>query len=173
MADKTKTIRLEAAPGARDASHLPSDEQIHAFMNEAIREAANGLEEGGIPIGSVLVRNNKIIGRGHNRRIQFGDPTAHGEIDCLRATGRLRSYKDTIMFSTLMPCAMCAGAIVQFGIPVIIAGENRTFASSSDYMKANGVNVIDLDLDECYEMLKQFAKEHPSLWNEDIGVEPE
>jgi cytosine deaminase len=152
---------------------MPAEEEIQSFMNEAIREAYNGLEEGGIPIGSVLIRNHKIIGRGHNRRIQFGDPTAHAEIDCLRATGRLRSYKDTILFSTLMPCAMCAGAIVQFGIPVIIAGENRTFASSSDYLKSNGVNVIDLDLDECYDMLKQFASEHPSLWNEDIGVEPE
>jgi len=173
MADKGKTNGAQTHKGMRDASHMPSEDEIRAFMDEAIREAANGLEEGGIPIGSVLVRNHKIIGRGHNRRIQFGDPTAHGEIDCLRATGRLRSYKDTVMFSTLMPCAMCAGAIVQFGIPVIIAGENRTFASSSEFMKSHGVTVIDLDLDECYEMLKGFAQEHPSLWNEDIGVEPE
>lgn len=157
----------------RDASHLPGDEEIRAFMDEAINEARNGLEEGGIPIGAVLVRKGKIIGRGHNRRIQFGDPTAHGEIDCLRAAGRLRSYKDTILFTTLMPCAMCAGAAIQFGIPVVIAGENRSFQGSIELMERNGINVIDLDLDECYEMFNQFAKEHPSLWHEDIGVEPD
>ncbi len=155
----------------RDTLHMPSEEEIRAFMDEAIAEARNGLEEGGIPIGSVLVRKGKIIGRGHNRRIQFGDPTAHGEIDALRAAGRLRSYKDTVLFSTLMPCAMCAGFAVQFGIPIVIAGENRTFASSHDFLESHGITVIDLNLDECYEMLKQFAKEHPSLWAEDIGVE--
>jgi cytosine/creatinine deaminase len=168
MPDIGKTVQSQL----RDASHLPDADEVKAFMDEAIREAINGMEEGGIPIGSVLVRKGKIIGRGHNRRIQFGDPTAHAEIDCLRATGRLRSYKDTILFSTLMPCAMCAGATVQFGIPILIAGENRTFASSLDFMRDNGVHVVDLDLDECYQMLAQFAKEHPSLWSEDIGVEP-
>lgn len=168
MTDTGKTVKSQL----RDASHLPDPEEIKAFMDEAIREAMNGMEEGGIPIGSVLVRKGKIIGRGHNRRIQFGDPTAHAEIDCMRATGRLRSYKDTILFSTLMPCAMCAGATVQFGIPIVVAGENRTFASSSDFLRDNGVHVVDLDLDECYQMLAQFAKEHPSLWAEDIGVEP-
>lgn len=158
-------------PQTRDSKHLPAAEEMTSFMKEAIQEARNGLEEGGIPIGSVLVRKGKIIGRGHNRRIQFGDPTAHAEIDCLRAAGRLQSYKDTILFSTLMPCAMCAGAAVQFGLPIIVAGENRTFKSSRQFMEENGVTVIDLDLDECYELLKQFAEEHPSLWAEDIGVE--
>lgn len=167
MPDKGKTVQ----PQLRDASHIPNAEELKAFMDEAIREAINGMEESGIPIGSVLVRKGKIIGRGHNRRIQFGDPTAHAEIDCLRAAGRLQTYKDTVLFSTLMPCAMCAGAIVQFGIPIVVAGENRTFASSSEFLKENGVHIVDLDLDECYEMLAQFAKEHPSLWSEDIGVE--
>lgn len=150
---------------------VPEKSKLLEFMSEAIAEARNGLEEGGIPIGSVLVRSGKIIGRGHNRRIQFGDPTAHAEIDCLRAAGRMRSYKDTILFSTLMPCAMCAGASIQFGIPLLVAGEDRTFPSSRKAMEDAGIKVIDLNLDECYDMLQQFAQERPSLWNEDIGVE--
>ncbi len=169
MPDKGKTPQKDLIK--RDASHMPGADEIKSFMDEAIREACNGLEEGGIPIGSVLVRKGKIIGRGHNRRIQFGDPTAHAEIDCLRAVGRLRSFKDTVLYSTLMPCAMCAGASIQFGVPIVIAGENRTFASSRHWMEENGLTVVDLDLDECFEMLKKFADEHPSLWNEDIGVE--
>ena len=155
----------------RDHKHLPDKQKIERFMQEAIAEARNGMEEGGIPIGSVLVRKGKIIGRGHNRRIQFGDPTAHGEIDCLRAAGRQKTYKDTVMFSTLMPCAMCAGACIQFGIPIVIAGEDRTFPSSKNLMENAGIKVIDLNLDECFNLLQQFSKERPSLWNEDIGVE--
>lgn len=155
----------------REHSHLPDQSEIERCMKEAIAEAQNGMEEGGVPIGSVLVRDGKIIGRGHNRRIQFGDPTAHGEIDCLRAAGRQKSYKDTIMYSTLMPCAMCAGAAIQFGIPIVIAGEDRTFESSRELMEKAGIKVIDLNLDECYEMLQNFAKRSPSLWNEDIGID--
>ncbi len=155
----------------RDHSHLPEQSEIERCMQEAIIEAQNGMEEGGVPIGSVLVRNGKIIGRGHNRRIQFGDPTAHGEIDCLRAAGRQKTYKDTVIYSTLMPCAMCAGAVIQFGIPIVVAGEDRTFESSRNLMESAGVKVIDLNLDECYEMLQIFAKRSPSLWNEDIGVD--
>lgn len=140
------------------------------FMRAAIDQARQGFSEGGIPIGSVLVRNGAIIGQGHNRRVQHSDPTAHGEIDCLRNAGRQKTYKDTIIYSTLMPCAMCAGAVVQFGIPKVIAGENRTFASSKEFMQANGVEVIDLDSDECFLLLQEFAKLHPEIWNEDIGV---
>lgn len=156
---------------ARDYSHMPDLEDVERFMKEAIVEARNGMEEGGIPIGSILVRKNKIVGRGHNRRIQYGDPTAHGEIDCLRAAGRQKSYKDTVLFSTLMPCAMCAGAAIQFGIPIVIAGEDRTFPSSRMLMVDAGIKVVDLNLDECFELLQQFANERPSLWNEDIGVD--
>ena len=101
----------------------------------------------------------------------FYFPLAHGEIDCLRAAGRQKTYKDTIMYSTLMPCAMCAGAAIQFGIPIVIAGEDRTFESSRHLMENAGIKVIDLNLDECYEMLQTFAKRSPSLWNEDIGVD--
>jgi cytosine/creatinine deaminase len=148
----------------------PTLSDIDAFMREAINQARIGFQEGGVPIGSVLVKNGEIVGRGHNRRVQQNDPTAHGEIDCLRNAGRISDYRDTVIYSTLMPCAMCAGAAVQFGIPKVIAGENRTFKSSRDFMEANGLQVIDLDLDECYELLQEFARKHPDIWNEDIGV---
>lgn len=140
------------------------------FMRQAILEAKQGLGEGGIPIGSVLVRAEKIIGKGHNRRVQHGDPTAHGEIDCLRNSGRQQSYKDTVIYSTLMPCHMCAGAIVQFGIPKVIAGEDRTFPSGKKFMEEHGVEVIDLDLEACFEMLQSFKASYPKIWDEDIGV---
>jgi cytosine deaminase len=149
-----------------------SDNQIAEhmkFMQEAIKEARAGLESGGIPIGSVLVSDGKIIGRGHNRRVQHGNPTLHAEIDCLGQAGRIGRYHNTVLYSTLMPCAMCAGAVVQFGIPKIIAGENRTFASHFEFMTKNGVEVIDLDLDECFQMLQEFARKHPEIWAEDIG----
>ncbi|MBS1997391.1 MAG: nucleoside deaminase [Cyanobacteria bacterium SZAS LIN-2] len=144
---------------------------VDEFMREAINQARKSLAEDGIPIGSVLVRDGKIIGRGHNRRVQHGDPTAHGEIDCLRNAGRQTTYRDTVIYSTLMPCAMCAGAVVQFGIAKVIAGENRTFSSSSDFMRENGVEVVDLDNDECFDLLRQFRTKFPTVWNEDIGVE--
>jgi creatinine deaminase len=144
---------------------------VDKFMREAINQARKSISEGGIPIGSVLVRGGEIVGRGHNRRVQNGDPTAHGEIDCLRNAGRQNSFRDTIMYSTLMPCAMCAGAVVQFGIAKVIAGENRTFHSSAQFMRDNGVEVIDLDLDECFDLLAQFQAKFPDIWKEDIGVE--
>ncbi|MBX9688517.1 MAG: nucleoside deaminase [Candidatus Obscuribacterales bacterium] len=145
--------------------------QIDEFMKEAIEEARKGLSESGIPIGSLLLVDGKIAGKGHNRRVQHNDPTAHGEIDCLRNAGRQKSYKNSVIYSTLMPCHMCAGAIVQFGIPKVIAGENRTFPSAAEFMKANGVEVIDLNLDECYDLLQEFRRLYPDVWNEDIGVD--
>jgi creatinine deaminase len=144
---------------------------IDEFMREAINQARKSLYEGGIPIGSVLVRAGSIVGRGHNQRVQKGDPTAHGEIDCLRNAGRQKTYRDTVVYSTLMPCAMCAGAVVQFGIAKVVAGENRTFCSSAQFMRDNGVEVVDLDLDECFDLLKEFADKCPAVWNEDIGVQ--
>ena len=140
------------------------------FMKEAIAEARKGMSNGGIPIGSVLVRDGILVGKGHNQRVQRGDPTAHGEIDCLRNAGRQKSYKDTIIYSTLMPCHMCAGAIVQFGISRVIAGEDRTFPSGRKFMEEHGVEVIDLDLGECYELLEQFRRIYPQVWLEDIGI---
>lgn len=139
------------------------------FMKEAIEEAKKGLSEGGIPIGSVLVKEGKIIGRGHNKRVQDDDPIIHAEIDCLRNAGRIGSYKDTILYSTLMPCYLCGGAIVQFGITKIYAGESKTFPGSKEFMEQHNVKVIDLDLDECKNLMNNFIEKNPKLWNEDIG----
>ena len=138
-------------------------------MQAAIDEARKGLSEGGIPIGSVLVKNGEIIGRGHNRRVQENDPVIHAEIDCLRNAGRIGVYKDTVLYSTLMPCYLCAGASVQFGIKKIIAGEQETFKGAVEFMESHGIEVIDLDLKECKELMKHFIKKNPDLWFEDIG----
>jgi creatinine deaminase len=142
---------------------------MNMFMKGAIIEARKSLSEGGIPIGSVLVKNGKIIGRGYNKRVQNGDPVAHAEIDCLRNAGRIRNYKDTVLYSTLMPCYLCAGAVVQFGIKKVIVGESRNFKGAKEFMESKGVEVIDLNLEECYELMNRFINENPSLWNEDIG----
>ena len=139
------------------------------FMQEAIAEARLGLSEGGIPIGSVLVRGNRIIGRGHNRRVQNGDPVIHAEIDCLMHAGRIGSFRNTVLYSTLMPCYLCAGAAVQFRIPKVIVGESRTFAGARAFMEEHGIDVIDLDLDECVKMMTDFIARNPRLWDEDIG----
>ena len=139
------------------------------FMKEAISEAKKSLLEGGIPIGSVLVRNGLIIGRGHNKRVQNNDPMAHAEIDCLRNAGRIGSYESTILYSTLMPCYLCAGAVVQFGIRKVIVGESRNFAGAKTFMESHGVKVVDLDLSDCYQMMNEFIRKNPKLWNEDVG----
>ncbi|AFV24685.1 putative cytosine deaminase [Methanolobus psychrophilus R15] len=139
------------------------------FMQCAIDEAKKGLAEGGIPIGSVLVRNGEIVGRGHNMRVQENDPLAHAEIACLRNAGRIGKYNDTVLYSTLMPCYLCAGAAVQFGIRKVIVGEAENFQGAPDFMKEHGIEVINLDLAECKEIMKQFIKNKPDLWYEDIG----
>lgn len=148
------------------------------FLRAAIDEAKLGLKEGGLPIGSVLVRGDRIIGRGHNRRVQHGDPMAHAEIDCLTNAGRQRTYADTVLYSTLMPCYLCTGAAVQFGVPRVIVGESVNFpggegkwGTSPAFLRANGIEVIDLHDAECIEMMAAFIRENPTLWNEDIGVE--
>ena len=139
------------------------------FLKAAIDEARQGRSEGGIPIGSVLVRDNKIIGRGNNRRVQDNDPVTHAEIDCLRNAGRVGSYKDTVLYSTLMPCYLCAGAVVQFGIKKVYAGEDETFGGAKEFMESHGVEVINLQSEECKQMMREFIAEHPELWFEDIG----
>jgi cytosine deaminase len=139
------------------------------FMKAAIEEARKGWEEGGIPIGSVLVREGRIIGRGHNRRVQHGDPVTHAEIDCLRNAGRIGNYTNTILYSTLMPCYLCAGAAVQFGIRKVVVGESRTFPGAVDFMKEHGIEVVDLDNPECIGLMERMIREKPDLWNEDIG----
>jgi len=142
---------------------------LDRYLKAAIDEAKKGLAEGGIPIGSVLVKDGEIVGRGHNRRVQHGDPMAHAEIDCLRNAGRIGSYKGTTLYSTLMPCYLCAGAVVQFGIKKVIAGESRTFPGARSFMEEHGVEVIDVDDNECYALMQDFIRKNPELWNEDIG----
>src|SRR6476660_9782387 len=123
------------------------------FMEAAIAQARKSRDEGGIPIGSALTRGDELIAVGHNKRVQESDPVTHAEIDCLRKAGRLGSFHDTTLYSTLMPCYLCAGAVVQFGIKKVIVGENRTFAGASDFMRQHGVEVIDLQLAECVQMM--------------------
>lgn len=139
------------------------------FMHMAIQQAKKSLSEGGIPIGSVLVKNGEIIAKGHNKRVQEGNPILHGEMDCLNNAGRVGSYKDCVIYSTLMPCYMCGGTIVQFNIPKVIVAENKTFEGSWKFMEAHGVEVVNLQLSECITMMEQFIKDRPDLWWEDIG----
>ena len=139
------------------------------FMQEAINEAMKGLSEDGIPIGSVLVREGKIIGRGHNRRLQDQNPVMHAETNCLHQAGRIGSYAGTTLYSTLMPCYFCAGAAVQFGIKKVIVGESKTFEGARLFMEEHGIEVIDLALPECIQMMEKFIRENPALWFEDIG----
>ncbi len=142
---------------------------MDTFMKAAVEEAKKGLSEGGIPIGSVLVKGGKIIGRGHNKRVQQGDPIMHAEIDCLRYAGRIGSYDKTVLYSTLMPCYLCAGAVVQFGIKKVLVGESETFSGTRGFLESHGVEVIDLNLDECKQLMRRFIQAKPELWKEDIG----
>ena len=141
------------------------------FMQAAIEEAQQGLAEGGIPIGSVLVHRGTILGRGHNRRIQRGSPILHGEMDALENAGRhpARVYRESVLYTTLSPCAMCSGAILLYGIPTVIVGENQTFLGEEELLRSRGVNVEVLQDATCIEMMTRFIAEHPELWNEDIG----
>lgn len=142
------------------------------FMQAAIEEAQKGLEEGGIPIGSVIVHDGKIIGRGHNRRVQKESAILHGEMDALENTGRQPAsvYKNSVLYTTLSPCSMCSGAILLYGIPKVIIGENNTFVGEEELLKSRGVNVEILDEQTCIDMMTKFIEEKPALWNEDIGV---
>jgi len=141
------------------------------FLQAAIEEAKKGLAEGGIPIGSVLVIDGKIVGRGHNRRVQNGSAVLHAEIDCLENAGRLNAaeYRRATLYSTLSPCDMCSGAALLYGIPKVVLGENCTFKGPEDYLRSRGVEVVNLDNDECYRLMQDFIANSPELWNEDIG----
>ena len=145
---------------------------MDAFMQAAIEEAKRGLEEGGIPIGSVLVHAGKIIGRGHNRRVQKGSAILHGEMDALENSGRQLAsvYQASTIYTTLSPCAMCTGAILLYGIRHVVIGENRTFMGEEGLLTSRGVRVEVLQNEECIRMMRAFIAEHPELWNEDIGV---
>lgn len=142
------------------------------FLNASIAEARLGLQEGGIPIGSVIVHQGKIIGRGHNRRVQKGSTVLHGEMDAFENAGRqtAKVYRKCILFTTLSPCPMCSGAILLYGIPKIIVGENQTFLGEEELLRSRGVDVEVLQNKDCLEMMRQFIQEKPELWNEDIGV---
>lgn len=142
-----------------------------AYMKEAIKEAQAGLAEGGIPIGAVLVHKGVIIGRGHNRRVQKGSAILHGETDALENAGRQKAsvYRECVMYTTLSPCSMCAGAILLYGIPHVVAGENKTFMGEEDLLRQRGVKVKVLQDSECIKMMEEFIKAKPELWNEDIG----
>src|SRR5262245_368697 len=141
------------------------------FMQAAIEEAEAGMAEGGIPIGSVLVHDGKIIGRGHNRRVQKGSAVLHGEMDALENTGRqpARVYRESIIYTTLSPCSMCSGAILLYGIPKVIVGENQTFMGEEELLRSRGVTVEVLQNERCIELMRQFITKNPTLWNEDIG----
>jgi len=142
------------------------------FLQAAIEQARQSLSEGGIPIGSVLVHQDRIIGQGHNCRVQTGSPIDHGEMNCLRNAGRLpaKVYRECTIYSTLSPCPMCSGAIVLYKIPRVVVGENKTFMGAEDYLRGNGIQVNVIQDEECIALMIEFIKIRPELWHEDIGV---
>ena len=149
------------------------DPSIDKNMQEAIVEARKGLAEGGIPIGSVLVIDGKIVGRGHNRRVQQGSAILHAEMDCLENAGRLtpEDYQRAVLYSTLSPCDMCSGTVLLYKIPKIVIGENTTFHGPEDYMRSRGVELVILNNAECIQIMRNFISAEPELWNEDTGEE--
>ena len=142
---------------------------MDTFMRAAIEEALKGAREGGVPIGAVLVENGRIIGRGRNRRVQEQDQLMHAEIDCLRRARLTGGYHNTILYSTLMPCYLCAGAIVQFGIKKVIVGEAKSAPAARDFMQSHGIEVVDLDLPQCREMMDEYISKNQTLWEQFLG----
>ena len=142
------------------------------FFEEAVNQAKIGLQEGGIPIGSVIVHDNKILGKGHNKRIQEGSVVLHGEMDALENAGRQKAavYKESVLYTTLSPCPMCSGTIILYGIPKVVVGENRTFQGEEALLRSKGIEVIVLNDEECIDMMTKFINDKPQLWNEDIGI---
>jgi cytosine/creatinine deaminase len=151
---------------------MPETPARDTFLEAAIAEAQLGLREGGIPIGSVLVHHGKILGRGHNRRVQKGSSILHGEMDALENAGRLTAsvYRECVLYTTLSPCPMCTGAILLYGIPRVIVGENQTFTGDEELLNSRGVVVEVLQDAQCIAMMESFIQKNPQLWNEDIGV---
>ena len=141
------------------------------FMKLAFEEARRGYEEGGVPVGSVMVEDGAVIAGGHNRRVQVGDPIAHGEMDCIRNAGRRPGYGRVTLYTTLSPCMMCAGAILQFGVPRVVIGEDRNFAGNADFISERGVEVVVMNDSTCIALMERFIGERPELWNEDIAVQ--
>jgi cytosine deaminase len=159
------TVGISAVHGGEDVKD--------PFMRAAIDEARLGLSEGGIPIGSVLVHEGRIIGRGHNRRVQQGNPILHGEMDALQNAGRRRAkvYRESVIYTTLSPCAMCSGAIVLYGVPRVVIGENQTFMGEEEWLRARGVRLDVLQDADCLQLMQSFIAAQPTIWNEDIGEE--
>jgi cytosine/creatinine deaminase len=141
------------------------------MLRIAYEEALAGFNEGGCPIGSVLARGGKIVSQGRNQRVQGGDPIAHGEMDALRKAGRQKTYRDTVLYTSLSPCMMCTGTIIQFGIPRVVVGENTTFGGNEELLRSRGVEVVIADDADCIALMTKFIKEKPELWNEDIAEE--
>ncbi len=166
---ETKSAAELAPKDVGDLAALKPGAAPDPFMLAALEEANLSLSEGGVPIGSVLVRDGQVIARGHNRRVQNNDPMAHAEIDCLTRAGRQKTYKDTVLYSTLMPCHLCSGAAVQFGVPRIVVGESENFAGDPEFLKSHGVQVVDLHDSQCIRIMKDFIAAHPHLWKEEIG----
>jgi cytosine deaminase len=144
----------------------------HGFLANAIEQARIGRDEGGVPIGAALVADGRVLGAGHNRRVQQGSAIRHGETDALEEAGRLPAsvYRRATMYTTLSPCDMCTGAILLYGIPRVVIGENRTFMGGEDLLRANGVEIVNMDNEECHRLMQEFIAEHPEIWNEDIGA---
>jgi len=139
------------------------------MLRRAYDEAKTGFDAGGCPIGSVLARDGQEVSRGHNQRVQQGDPIAHGEMDALRKAGRQKTYRDTVLYTTLSPCMMCSGTIIQFGIPRVVIGENKTFGGNEEFLRQHGVEVIIADDPDCIALMERFITEKPELWAEDIA----
>ncbi len=148
---------------------VQATEEHRRLIRRAYQEAKNSYDEVGLPIGSILVEGGEVVGAGHNRRVQEGDPIAHGEMDCLRRAGRRRHYKTTTLYTTLSPCMMCAGTIIQFGIPRVVVGEDRNFDGNIDFLAERGVEVALLQDPDCIELMGRFIHEQPEIWNEDIA----
>ncbi|MEM7048351.1 MAG: nucleoside deaminase [Acidobacteriota bacterium] len=141
----------------------------HERMQAALEQAQKSYDEGGLPIGAVMVEEGRIIARGHNQRVQRGDPTAHGEMDCFRSAGRRARYDGVTLYTTLSPCMMCAGTIVQFGVPRVVVGEDHSFPGNLDFLRQHGVEVVLLDDPACRDLMARFIGENPALWDEDIA----
>lgn len=148
------------------------NETDRKFLQLAYQEAKSGFDEGGCPIGSVLARGDKLVSSGRNQRVQQGDPIAHGEMDALRNAGRQKTYRDTTLYTSLSPCMMCAGTIVQFAIPRVVIGENKTFGGNEEFLASRGVEVIVADDPDCTALMEKFIREKPDLWAEDIAEDP-
>ena len=167
--EKPKRYEVDAVAVTLRVPEIPA---MDPFLQAAIDEARQGLAEGGIPIGSVLVIDGRIVGRGHNRRVQRGSAILHAEMDCIENAGRLSAadYRRATLYSTLSPCDMCSGTSLLYGIPRVVIGENRTFRGPEDYVRSRGVELVIMDNDECVQLMREFIAARPELWNEDIGV---